>query len=446
MRRWSHAEQQPRRPRRPLERPAPQARDPRMDPLRRPRHRHRRRRRSDNLADEDMGNGESRTADQAVAGCRLPEGDRRAGARAGPQGQGLDDDHASRRRQRRRDAAQGHAARQGGQVALRQGQRGPALARRQRRARDLQARRARTTSRRTASTRRSPPPPPRSARTPTCASSSSATRARTRRSRSRVRGRLQEGRVPLAPDHADDPDRRLRRARRGRAAAAARADRRDGHDRPARPGLPDRPARRGDLLRRAARRPRGRRRLLHVLPAARDGGTRRRPRPRGGARGGRGHLRPRRADLRRHRHGRDGGHVPRRQRRLHLLRRRHDPRRRGRRARLAHRPPGDALLARPEGLDREGPRALPVRAAPSQPRRVARVGSDPRPRAQAPRDLRGARDDPAARARPAGARHAHGQPRRRRPAAQPADHADLRPHPGQVPGRPAAGLGGRPGR
>ncbi len=262
----------------------------------------------------------------------------------------------------------------------------------------------------------------------------------------RVREGLQEGRVPLAPDHADHPDPRLRLARRGRAAAAARADRGDGHDRAARPGLPDRPARRGDLLRRAARRPRGRRRLLHVLPAARDGGTRRRQGPRGGARSGRRHLRPRRADLGRHRHGRDGRHVPRGQRRLHVLRRRHDPRRRGRRARLPDRPPRDALLARPEGLDREGPRALPVGAAPSQPRRVARVGRDPRPRAQAPRDLRDARDHPVARARAAGARHPHGQPRRRRPAAQPADHADLRPHPGQVPGRPAAGLGRRPGR
>ena len=32
------------------------------------------------------------------------------------------------------------------------------------------------------------------------------------------------------------------------------------------------------------------------------------------------------------------------------------------------------------------------------------------------------------------------------PPAQPADHADLRPHPGEVPGRPAAGVGRRPGR
>ena len=46
---------------------------------------------------------------------------------------------------------------------------------------------------------------------------------------------------------------------------------------------------------------------------------------------------------------------------------------------------------------------------------------------------------PADRARDPRLRHAHDQPGRRRPAAQPADHADLRPHPGEVPGRPAAG-------
>ena len=43
-------------------------------------------------------------------------------------------------------------------------------------------------------------------------------------------------------------------------------------------------------------------------------------------------------------------------------------------------------------------------------------------------------------------RHAHDQPGRRRPAAQPADHADLRPHPGRVPRRPAAGRDRRPRR
>ena len=52
----------------------------------------------------------------------------------------------------------------------------------------------------------------------------------------------------------------------------------------------------------------------------------------------------------------------------------------------------------------------------------------------------------AGRARRPRVRHAHDQPGRRRPAAQPADHADLRPHPGRVPGRPAAGRGRRPGR
>ncbi len=56
-----------------------------------------------------------------------------------------------------------------------------------------------------------------------------------------VRRGLQEGRVPLAADHAADPDRRVRRARRRRRAAAARAHRRDGHDRAARPDQPARP-------------------------------------------------------------------------------------------------------------------------------------------------------------------------------------------------------------
>ena len=62
----------------------------------------------------------------------------------------------------------------------------------------------------------------------------------------------------------------------------------------------------------------------------------------------------------------------------------------------------------------------------------------------------------APRARPARARDAHGRSRLHRPAAGPADHADLQPHPGRVPGRPGAGDrrraggrrhgAGRPGR
>ena len=53
--------------------------------------------------------------------------------------------------------------------------------------------------------------------------------------------------------------------------------------------------------------------------------------------------------------------------------------------------PGDALVPLAQGLDGEGPRAVGRQAAPQDPRRVARLGRDPRPRAQAPAGLRGAR-------------------------------------------------------
>ena len=72
--------------------------------------------------------------------------------------------------------------------------------------------------------------------------------------------------------------------------------------------------------RRPARRPRRRRRLLDVLPAAQDGGARRRALQRGGARVRGGDLRPGRARLRPHGDDRDGRHVPRRQRRLPVVR------------------------------------------------------------------------------------------------------------------------------
>ena len=85
------------------------------------------------------------------------------------------------------------------------------------------------------------------------------------------------------------------------------------------------------------------------------------------------------------------------------------------------------------------------RLPPPHPRRVARVGLDPRPRAGPAGDLGDARRGRADRARPARAEAAHDQPRRRRPAAQHPDHADLRPHPGRVPRRHAAGLGRGPG-
>ena len=92
------------------------------------------------------------------------------------------------------------------------------------------------------------------------------------------RRRLREGRDALAADHAADPDRRLRRARRRRHPAAARRSPRSigtlgliGADQP------DLPDGRVDQLGDPADRPRGRRRLLDVLPAARDGGARRGP-------------------------------------------------------------------------------------------------------------------------------------------------------------------------
>ena len=114
--------------------------------------------------------------------------------------------------------------------------------------------------------------------------------------------------------------------------------------------------------------------------------------PRGRARVRRGDLGPRGAHLRRHRDDRDGRHADRRQRGLHLDGRRHDPRRRGRRARLGDGAPRGAVQARRQG--REGPRADHRQAPPRQPRRVARVGLDPRPGARAPGRLR--RCSPAA--------------------------------------------------
>ena len=82
----------------------------------------------------------------------------------------------------------------------------------------------------------------------------------------------------------------------------------------------------------AAGRARRRGRLLDVLPAPRDGGARRRPGARGGAQRRGRNVRARGADLRLHGHGRDGGHVLRRQLGVHLVRGRHHPRRRGSRS------------------------------------------------------------------------------------------------------------------
>ena len=257
---------------------------------------------------------------------------------------------------------------------------------------------------------------------------------------------FQKAEVLSLPITLRDPAGRVRRARRGRPAAAARRDRGDGHDRPARPDQPAACAG-GELVERgAAGRPGRRRRLLHVLPPARDGGARLRPHVGRRARGGRGYLRPRGAGLRPHRDVGDGRHVPRRQRGLRVVRHRHDHRRRRRDARIGDRAARDALVPLAQGLDREGTRAVGRQAAPQDARRVAGLGRDPRPRAQAPAAsprvlagglLAGAVDP--------GVLDAHDQPGRHRAAARPRGDAGLRQDRRGVPGRRRPGGHGRQG-
>ena len=83
-----------------------------------------------------------------------------------------------------------------------------------------------------------------------------------------------------------------------------------------------------------------------------------------------------------------------------VVRGRDDPGRRGRDARLADGPAGDAVEARRPG--REGPRAVHASPAPRRRRRVARLGGDPRPRAAAAAHVGGAGRWAAGRARDPG--------------------------------------------
>ena len=158
---------------------------------------------------------------------------------------------------------------------------------------------------------------------------------------------------------------------------------------------------------------------------------------RSGARVRRRHVRQGGAGLRPHGDDRHGRHVPGRQRRLHLLRRRHDARRRRRDARQRHRPPRGALQARRQR--REGPRARTSAgcATATTASRASGAGSSTSALAR-PVRLGDRRRRHPRRARAPRAEHEDGQPRRRRPAARPADHADLRAHPVRVPRRPAA--------
>ena len=225
------------------------------------------------------------------------------------------------------------------------------------------------------STPRWPPRPRRSGRTPSCASSSSATRARTRRYRQGVQRATSSGReTHVAAGHAADPARRVRRARGRRRAAAARltavvaALGLLGADQPADPRSTSTISSVVLLIGLAVGVDYSMFYLRRKMEE-RDAGARRR----GRARVRRRHLRPRRADLRPHRDDRDGRHVLRRQRGVHLVRHRHDARRRGRGARLADRAAGGDLPSSATA-SRRARVPVPRAAAPSQRRRVARVG------------------------------------------------------------------------
>ena len=255
-----------------------------------------------------------------------------------------------------------------------------------------------------------------------------------------------QGEAVLDGRHAAHPPAHVRRARRRRHPAPARRDldRRD--DGAARAAQPAQPAARGRCSGRDAHRPRRRRRLRHVLPPADAGGAGQGPLPGGRAGRRRRHVGSRGADLRLHRHRRDGRHVLLRQRDLLVLRHRHDPRCRRRDDRVAHVPPGGPVLPRPEGLAREGPPAVHRQAPPQEQGRVARLERDPQPRPGPPRPVRGPRRRPARRAGDPGARHAVQGGRHRGHVPQPADHPDARPHRRGLPRRQPAGHGRHQGQ
>ena len=259
------------------------------------------------------------------------------------------------------------------------------------------------------------------------------------RARSQGPGGRGEAVAVLHGRHAHPPPAHVRRRRRGRRSAAAGHQRVRGDHGPARPGQP---ALAAASCRRAgddADRPCRGCRLRDVLHAPDDRGARQGPLVRRRAGRRRCDLGSCGADLRVHRDGGDGRHVLLGQPDLHLVRHRHDPRGRRGRARVAHVPPGGAVLPRPEELAGEGPRAVRRQASPQERRRVPRVERDPRPRHQAPGRLGRARRRPARRAHAPGARHAVQGGRHRGHVPQRADHPDAGPHRRGVPGRQRAG-------
>ena len=235
------ARQHVRRAGRPLERPAPQDGDLRLDRVRR--------RSPSSSAAPSASRSPPTTSATRRVGPRRPARRWTTSRRTSPRASSSRRPRAARRRtptvRKAVDdaiaARLDQAARRRGQVALREGQREPDL-----QGRPLRARRA-SSSAATRTRRRSAIDPVVAAVDRVKAAQPERLRRRVRRRQRRqgalevVRRRLQEGREALAADHAADPGRRLRRARRRRRPAAAGADRGHGDARPGRAAEPDHP-------------------------------------------------------------------------------------------------------------------------------------------------------------------------------------------------------------
>ena len=173
------------------------------------------------IADEDLGNGESRQAEQIIADAGYPEDDYESVLVQGKDGQTTTDPQfrAAISDTERRLSRVAHVS--GIESPLEGEQRGPGLRRRPLGAGRVRAPRRPTSRWPSGSRRRWPRSPRHRARIRSSRSRSSATPAPTRRS-TRPSRTTSSGRDALAADHAADPAGRLRRARRRRRAAAAR--------------------------------------------------------------------------------------------------------------------------------------------------------------------------------------------------------------------------------
>ena len=282
---------------------------------------------------------------QAARGRERPRPERLAlGDRSGLHGRG--------RRRRREDLEARRRPER--PVAARRGQRGPDL-----RERPRGARRVRDPRRSRRGRRQDRPGPRRGRRRAAGASAVLHRRVRRRQrgqgDRDGVRRRSREGRRHLAPGDARHPRGRLRGARGRRHSARARPDRRLRDLRPR--GRLEPPPADGESGRRgrAPDRPRGRRRLLALLPATRARGAGRRTQRARRGRDRRRHVRSRGPRLRPDRDDGDGRHVPDRRPDLRLARRcdDHGGRRCG--SRIADRAPCPPREVRGQGRPR--PRA-----------------------------------------------------------------------------------------